>query len=641
MASNSWIITYGDTLPSTAAVEVSNADRVWLTHGLQVEVSLRGPESYSYPNSSYKVWGIDDVTSSGDAAWVDMSARTTTITGTLADINEMQFVDAQFHDGGSNYDTIVSSGISFEFDTPTIHPNTEYADGFVDWTDRGYENAEYTDLESGDASNITVRFSKNNIDQLSFHDLDLSGIRLYNDQIYATPGAEISDILATKADNYLTASKSGFSVRPYITYNDGENWYTITDYNDDVASGYTHKIANVIWDAGTLTFDILEFSTYGFAWLDKVEFYTGSEIAGYIGTSIVMKARVLDDNGGGIEDAPVTFSGSGDNIGTLVSGTVYTDANGIATATLDVTGPGTAVYNANVDDKNTDPDWTVTGLAYPAEIARSKFYQDGIYQTIFATGASNYYDDNIIDANTVEVAEPTTTGIDPDYKSDEYDYTDTLQHDLNVLRTMLKQVKGGSDWYTELGTYFDPTTTDSGNAENQDLNLENLAGNTLDAHTIILAVSADNSGNGFTVSGTDEGLLFTPTDSRYADWVDRGGLPIYHTTNSGTFADEGGSDYVCVIDLLDYANGVEFKDVSDNIIHAKFHDGADHGGSGEDTDVYVKFYTSAGAYTWTENDPAEIMMVYPFRKTLTEMEEHEWHRTDFVNGFEGDVELVE
>lgn len=643
MASNSWNLTYSDTLPSTAAVEVSNADHVWLTHGLQVKVSLRGPDAYSYPSSRYKVWGIDGVTSSGSASWVDMSARTTTITGTLVDTNEMQFVYAQFHDGGSNYDTVVSSGIAFDFDDPRLHANVEYADGHANWTERGYENAESTDLESGDESNIVVTLSKDNINQLSFHDLDMSGIRLYNDQIYATDGSELTKLLAIKASNHIAASKSGFSAAPYITYNDGSNWYTITDYNGNVASQFVDKIANVNYNAGTIAFDILEFSTYGFAELDRVEFYTGSESAGYIGTSIVMKAKVFDTLGGGVEDAPVTFSGSGDNIGTLVSGTVYTDAYGIATATLNVTDSGTATYNASVDDLNTDPDWDVHGLEVPAALGRSRFYQGEIYQAIYATEASNYYDDEVVDANTIEVAEPTTSGgNDPDYRADESDFTDTLQHDMNVLRTMLKQVKGTTEWYDDLGNYFDPTTTDSGNTENQELNLENIKGHTLDAHTILVAVSADNSGAGFATVSGNEGFLFTPTDSRYADWVDRRGLPIYQSSaNSGVFADEGGVDEVCNIDLIDLSIGAEFKDASDNIIYAKFHDGEDHGGTGEGTDVYVKFYTSAGAYTWTENDPAEVMMVYPFRKVLTEMEEYEWQRTDFVNGFEGDTELID
>jgi len=641
MASNSWSITYSDTLPSTPAVEVSDADHVWLTHGLQVNVSLRGPDAFSYPGSKYKVWGVDGVTSSGSASWVDMSARTTTITGTLVDTNAMQFVYAKFYDGGSNYETVVSSGIAFDFDDPPLHANTDDKDD-TSWAVKGYENAIYTDLESSDASNITVRISKDNIEQLYFHDLDMSGLRLYNDQIYVTSDSVIASLLAIKDTNSIAASKSGFSAAPFITYNDGSTWHTVTDYNGNVASQFVDKIENVSYNVGTISFDILEFSTYGFAELASIEFYTGSEGVGYIGTSIVMKAKVFDDNGGGVEDAPVTFSGSGDNIGTLVSGTVYTDANGIATATLNVTDSGTATYNASVDDLDTDPDWDVIGMAAPAQIGRSKFYLDDIYQTIFATGASNYYDDNIADANTVDVAEPTTTGVDPDYKADEYDYTDTLQHDLNVLRTMLKQVKGGSDWYEDLGTYFDPTTTDSGSSNTKDLNLENLSGQTLDAHTIILAVSADNSGSGFTVSGTDEGFLFTPIDSRYADWVDRRGLPIFQSSaNSGDFVDEGGSDDVCAIDLIDLSTGSEFKDVSDDIIYAKFHDGEDHSGTGEDTDVYVKFYTEAGPYTWTGSDPTEIMMVYPFRRVLSEMEEYEWHRTDFVNGFEGDAEIVD
>lgn len=642
MASNSWSITYNDTLPSTPAVEVDNADHLWLTHGLQVNVSLRGPDSYSYPGSRYKVWGIDGVTSSGSASWVDMSARTATITGTLVDTNEMQYVYAQFNDGGDNYETVVSSGIAFDFDEPSTHANVGYKDGST-WKLRGYENTRYIDLESNDNSNITVRVSKDNISKLTFHDLNLRGLRLYNNQIYADSQSDIAKILSIKESDKLAVTKSGFAAKPYITYNDGTAWHTITDYNGNVASLYADKIANVDWDTGTISFDILSFSTYGFAELDSIEFITGSQNAGYIGTSIVMKAKVFDDNGAGVENAPVTFSGSGDVIGTLISGTVYTDAYGIATATLEITNSGIAIYNANVDDLNTDLDWTVYGVPVPAALSRSRFYQDQIYQSIFATGAGNYYDDSIADVNTEAVAEPTTSGgNDPDYRVDESEYTDSLQHDLNVFRTLLKQIKGTSDWFTDLGTYLDPTTTDSGNSETKELNLSNISGHTLDAKSIIVPVSADNSGSGFTISESDTGFLFTPTDSRYADWVDRRGLPIYNSVaNAGIYADEAGLDEVCDIDLLDFSTGSEFRDSLDRKIFARFYDGADHGGSGEGTDVYVRFYTSAGPYTWTADDPTEIMMVYPFRKVLSEMEEYEWQRTDFVNGFEGDAAIIE
>ena len=46
-------------------------------------------------------------------------------------------------------------------------------------------------------------------------------------------------------------------------------------------------------------------------------------------------------------------------------------------------------------------------------------------------------------------------------------------------------------------------------------------------------------------------------------------------------------------------------------------------------------------YTWTASDPANITMVFPRRRLLSEVEEWEWMRTDFVSRWEGDAELVD
>ena len=107
---------------------------------------------------------------------------------------------------------------------------------------------------------------------------------------------------------------------------------------------------------------------------------------------------------------------------------------------------------------------------------------------------SRIYDDAVSGVYTSAVAEPTVSG--------------SLQDDLNVVRTLMKTIKGSTDWYSDLGNYFDPTSTTSGNAETKALNLTNIKNNTLDAKTVIIAVSDDNTTAGFTVSGTSDGVLF-------------------------------------------------------------------------------------------------------------------------------------
>jgi len=208
------------------------------------------------------------------------------------------------------------------------------------------------------------------------------------------------------------------------------------------------------------------------------------------------------------------------------------------------------------------------------------------------------YDDQVANVTSSGVAEPTASG--------------SLEDDLNVLRSIMRLTKGSTNWYSDLGNYFDPTNTTSGNAEQKALNLTNLKNNTLDSKTVILAVQEDNSGNGYTVSGTD-------------------------------YWDEGGADRVCRIDVLNSANDAQMQDASGNTIYAKFHDGADHGGTGDGTDVYVKFYANdavcdLSTVTGTVNS---VYFIVPERRRMTDVEEWEWQRTDFVSSWEGDIELLE
>lgn len=237
------------------------------------------------------------------------------------------------------------------------------------------------------------------------------------------------------------------------------------------------------------------------------------------------------------------------------------------------------------------------------------------------------YDDVVTNVYSSTVAEPTVSG--------------SLEEDMNVVRTLMKELKGGTNWYDDLGNYFDPTDTTSVGVENKDLNLTSLKNNTLDAKTIIIAVTEDNSGANFPVSGTSTGGL-TSLTTAYALPTNRTGLPIFASVaNNGTYHDEGGSDNVCRIDMINAANDAEFDDGAGNTIYAKFHDGADFGGAGTGTDVFVRFYKNGSVCDLTGTGVTSVYFIYPQRKVMSTMEEYDWKRTEFVSSWEGDVELVE
>jgi hypothetical protein len=508
----------------------------------------------------------------------------------------------------------------------------------VSWETEPTDDGSNVGVLINSSGDTKLFLDKSKFSGLNFHQLDLRDLIVGSSgvatTITATSGSQIYQLIRDDVDSYIPVEKtfSSTAKRPLIRYSSGGAFTTITTYSGVVKSGYEEKIENIVWNSGNgkLTFDITEFSAYGFAVIDKVKFTLDSSSGGYINNAITIKVKVTDTSGGGVEGAPVTFTlASGTNIGSFATSPVSTDVNGVATATLNLDTLGTAYINAVVDNVNTDPDSMVYCIAFPTDLQRSLLRQ---YEQINTTVN---FDDDIANTNTLSVAEPennTASGIEPD----------TLQHDMNVLRTLLKQIKGTTDWYSELPTYTNPADT----ATPVSVTLSGIAGHTMDSKTILVAVEDDNSGAGYSVSPGASGILVIPTDARYADPVDRRGLPIYASSKpAGTYFDIGGIDEVCNIDLINLDTGTEFRDASGNIIFGRFHDGDDYAGPpevhGEDHDVFVRFYTSAGPYTFTANDPTSIMIIYPFRKVLTTMQEWEWQRTDFVGSFEGDAELIE
>ena len=631
---NYFSITIDSDYPTAPAVQVADSDcGAWTTHNLQVKVSLEKPSALDATH--YKIWGINGISTEGSAGWVAWPGGAhATVTGTLADSSAKQTIYAKFkNDGVSESDIVTASGVYFSWTDPTIDGTTEWAQAFsaVD-----YDAASSATLRNTN-NNISITLSKSNLPGLSFNSIDLSGLSISGNKIVVNDSSDFAALVNRRSGNKVGVQKV-FSEdnQPLITVDAGSGAYTLTAYDGSVKSTLTgddlNRVENYSYTSGTktLTFDVKQFSTYGFATINKVEFDSTTN-GGYNGGSINIEVTVTDTNNEGVESAPVTITkASGDTIGSFSSNPVNTNASGIASFTLNLSSIGTCVFDAYVDSVHTVNDLTAWCIATPNP-QRSLLTQ---YEQIRNTAT---YDDAVANANTSAVAEPTTSTVSGSSDS-------VLEHDMNVIRTLMKQFTGTTNWYDDLGMYFDPTTTDSGSSNTKQMSLSNVKGNTLDSKTIILAVSEDDSGNGYDVSTGASGILWTTT-LPYAKNTNRRGLPIYASTaNPNTYWDIGGTDDVCRIDLIDTSTGAEFQDASGNEVYAKFHDGADYptgSGTGELTDVYVRFYTVSGAYTWASGDPSNISFVYPFRKVMNELEEYEWTRTDFVSSWEGDAELVE
>ncbi len=240
------------------------------------------------------------------------------------------------------------------------------------------------------------------------------------------------------------------------------------------------------------------------------------------------------------------------------------------------------------------------------------------------------YDDALTNAYSSSVAEPTISG--------------SLEQDLNVIRTLVKELKGTNDWFGDLGNYFDPSNTDVSNTATKDLNLSNIKNNTLDSKTALVAVFNDNAAAGYSVSGTSTGALVL-LNTKYATPVDRRGIPIYASTaNAGLYHDEGAVDRIVRVDVIDVHTGNEIEDSNGNAIYARMVDGADYGGSGDGTDVYMRFYAdgiTTDLTSLSDVTPSGVAFTYPQRKLLSNVPEYEWLRTSFVSSWQGDIELVD
>lgn len=620
-------LEYSSSAPSSPAMEVEASLDVLSVSKLTVTVALY-PESYDY---QYKIWGVETTVGSGvveteqDADWLPVISGTRTVK--LARTDDPQYVYVKYRDSELSESSVLSAGpIYFGWVEPATHTSARWA---TDFEALDFDDATSNTLESL-SGNLKIILNKNKINNLDFDGFDFTGVQFATDKITIAAGSDIYNILKSDSSNQTTISGSTSKTKPLLMVNTGEGFTTLTAYDNTEKSNlpldYIGKFANFTFSDGVYSFDVNSFSTYGLAELNKIEFTPDSGEGGTVSGTIVLKVLLTDTNGEGVESAPVTFSGSG-TIGSLAeSMPVNTNADGYAYATINITNAGVDYYTATVDSLTTDP-YKVYAIDPPENLQRSLLTQE---EQIFKT--ATYRDDLEINS---EVAYPNTIS--------------GLEYDMNVMRSILRQIKGTDNWFDEPGKYFDPLDAGAdGQTANKTITLDNIKGSTLDANTLIVAVEATNKGDGFDISTNDEGFYFGTAaasgivDLAYAKNTDLRGMPIYYSAqNPGTYYDEGGSDDVCIVDLIDSSTGTEFADTNGNIIYAKLHDGDNGVSGGEGENVYVAFYTVSGTYTWTASDPSNVFMILPYRKVMSEMNEWEWMRTNFVTSWEGDEALID
>ena len=197
----------------------------------------------------------------------------------------------------------------------------------------------------------------------------------------------------------------------------------------------------------------------------------------------------------------------------------------------------------------------------------------------------------------------------------------TLEDDLNYRRSQEKEIKGTINWYDSIATYQRPTSTST----NIDANLNNIAGNTLDAHAWILDRFQEN----VTVSMGSTFVTITDIGNvKHADSTDITGVPIYDGYDAGR-------ESVCFVAIVDakldgYGDGSELRVLDGAHKDERIFGLTRAGSSVSPNSVEIAFYSapiddwdlsSISTYIWEAEQPTEINVCYGFRTRLDQFDE--------------------
>lgn len=231
---------------------------------------------------------------------------------------------------------------------------------------------------------------------------------------------------AVNGQNKWVPIKLGpFTKAPIIKYSaDGNTWQAIVDYDGEPIST---NIRNYSFANNYVTFEVNHFSTYGTAVLDSVQFTADQLLATELQADQVITVNVKDNNGEGIENAPVTFSiqsGLGLLAGSAGDKLVRTNAAGVAT--INYTFPnqyGLNIVKADVDGVFDTISLKIPGGLTAAELAAYNAWASG-YSGL---GAQNDDPDgdgviNILEWNWgVDSTNPLLADTDSDGLNDKWD----------------------------------------------------------------------------------------------------------------------------------------------------------------------------------------------------------------------------
>lgn len=209
----------------------------------------------------------------------------------------------------------------------------------------------------------------------------------------------------------------------------------------------------------------------------------------------------------------------------------------------------------------------------------------------------------------------------------------SLEDDLNYNRTDHKLMKGTTNWYDDLPSYYkcnDQSTPIK-------ISLSAINGFTTDAKAFVLTRKLENAN-----ALIGDGYIFcsSPGNLPWADSVNRLGVPL----NDGY---DSGNDEATYCEIIDPSTASGLEVLSGPNIGNRIYGRARAGTHGVDPNSFEAELrsvpdgsplSSSVAYAWESGQPSIVDVFYPFRDCLAGMSETAF-RTTLVNGIIADADL--
>lgn len=242
----------------------------------------------------------------------------------------------------------------------------------------------------------------------------------------------INNAKAANSPIWVPVKLGPFNSSPIINVSTGNGYVAITGYEGTTSSRTeSDRIRNYFFDGSYVSFEVNEFSSYGTTFINNIVF-ENNFYYGEANESVLVRAKVIDYNNDGVENAPVTFSiESGDG---SFAETIAVNANSEGWALVTFNYPaesGTTTIKATTTENISGTTYMVISSGLTPEQEAAYNIWAATYSPINIGGPNSDYDgDGLINLyewnyGRSPMSDPTNIDTDGDTISDKFDAAPT------------------------------------------------------------------------------------------------------------------------------------------------------------------------------------------------------------------------